>query len=147
MFVMDLLLLALHPVILPNPGVERIFIHPEVTGSLCNGLIRFDGHFHRTFLEFGGIFVHRQLTHRTHLVCCVSSLSPCVRKSIATSSLDGYHAQQRALALCARSPLSWRAVHDATRAISRRPAGRTGARYAWSERHPCVADVGGGAVW
>src|SRR5262245_64481785 len=81
MFVMDLLLLALHPVILPNPGMERIFIHPEVTGSLCNGLIRLDCQFHRTFLEFGGIFFHRVLTHRTHLVCCVSSLSPCVRKS------------------------------------------------------------------
>src|SRR5215471_4715002 len=105
MFVMDLLLLALHPVILPNPGVERIFIHPEVTGSLCNGLIRFDGQFHRTFLAFGGIFVHRQLTHRTHLVCCVSSLSPCVRKSIATSDkgaecapwsrhTQGYHAER-----------------------------------------------------
>src|ERR687887_2839919 len=86
MFVMDLLVLARHPVIFPNPSVERIFIHPEVTGSLGNGLIRFDGQFHRTFLVFGGIFFHRQLTHRTHLICCVSSLSPCVRKSIAISS-------------------------------------------------------------
>src|SRR5215467_3944897 len=86
MFVMDRLLLALHPVIFPHPGVERIFIDPEVTGSLCNGLLGLDCQFHRTFLECGGICFHRRLTHRTHLVCCVSSLSPCVRKSIATST-------------------------------------------------------------
>src|SRR5262252_8447088 len=87
MFVMNLLLLALHPVIFPNPGVERIFIDPEVTGSLGNGLLGLDCQLHRTFFEFGGILVHRRLTHRTHLVCCVSSWSPCVRKSIATSHL------------------------------------------------------------
>ena len=39
MVVMDFLRLALHPVIFPQPGVERLFIDPEVTGSRCNGLL------------------------------------------------------------------------------------------------------------
>src|SRR5437870_2798327 len=85
MFVVDLLLLALSAMVFPNPGMQGVFIHPEVTGGLGNGLIRIDCQFHRTFLECGGVFFHRSLAHRTHLVCCVSSLSPCVRESIATS--------------------------------------------------------------
>jgi hypothetical protein len=56
MFVLDLLLLALHPVICLNSSVERIFIDLEVTGRLGNGLLGLDGQVHRTFFEFGGIF-------------------------------------------------------------------------------------------
>src|SRR2546430_4412188 len=85
MFVVDLLLLALSAMVFPDPGMQGVFIHPEVTGGLGNGLIRIDCQFHRTFLACGGVFFHRSLAHRTHLVCCVSSLSPCVRESIATS--------------------------------------------------------------
>src|SRR3989442_15753803 len=87
MFVVDLLLLALSAMVFPDPGMQGVFIHPEVTGGLGNGLIRIDCQFHRTFLACGGGFFHRSLAHRTHLVCCVSSLSPCVRESIATSHL------------------------------------------------------------
>src|SRR5919109_732425 len=85
MFVVDLLLLALSAVICPNPGVQRVFVHPEVARRLGNGLIRLHGQFHRAFLEGGGAFFRHRLAHRTHLVCCMMSLSPCVRKSIATS--------------------------------------------------------------
>src|SRR5919108_774457 len=67
MFIMDLLLLALGPVIFPDPGMERVFIHPKVTGSLCDRLIGLDGQFDSTLLEFGGITFHRCFTHRTHL--------------------------------------------------------------------------------
>src|SRR4029434_9531828 len=89
-FVLDLLLLTLGTMILPDPGVERVFIHAQVTSGLGNGLIRLHGQFHRAFLEFCGIFFRRGLTHRTHLVCCMMSLSPCVRKSIATSLETGW---------------------------------------------------------
>jgi hypothetical protein len=88
---MDLLLLALSPVILPDPGMPRVFIHPEVASGLGNGLIRLHGQFHRTFLECGGVFSHRGLAHRTRLVCCILSLSPCVRESIATSKHQKTH--------------------------------------------------------
>src|ERR671925_2320193 len=86
MFVLDLLLLPLGAVICPDPGVQRVFIHTQVTRGLGNGLIRLNGQFHRAFLEFSGIFFRRELTHRTHLVRCMMSLSSCVRQSIATSS-------------------------------------------------------------
>src|SRR5262245_24047828 len=86
MFVVDLLLLALRAVIFPDPGMERVFIHPEVAGGLGNRLVRFDRQFHRTFLKFGRILFRRGLAHRTHLVGCVSSVSPCVRLSIAASA-------------------------------------------------------------
>src|SRR5215510_5513963 len=85
MLVMDLLLLALCPMIFSDPGMPRIFIHPEVAPGLGNGLIRLHRQFHRAFLEFGGVFSHRGLAHRTHLVCCMMSLSLCVRESIAIS--------------------------------------------------------------
>jgi hypothetical protein len=45
MFVLDLLLLTLCTVIFPDPGVERIFIDPKITGRLGNGLIRLDSQF------------------------------------------------------------------------------------------------------
>src|SRR5262245_89921 len=85
MFVIHLLLLALNTVIFPDPGMQRVFVHPEVTRGLGNGLSRLHGQFHRAFLEGGGVFLRHRLAHRTHLVCCMMSLSPCVRKSIATS--------------------------------------------------------------
>src|SRR5215510_13985623 len=86
MFVIHLLLLALNTVIFPDPGMQRVFVHPEVTRGLGNGLIRLHGQFHRAFLEGGGVFLPHRLAHRTHLVCCMMSLSPCVRNSIATSN-------------------------------------------------------------
>src|SRR4029434_3432232 len=85
MFVLDLLLLAFCAVIHPDPGVKRVFIDPKVTSGLGNGLIRLTGQFNCAFLAFSGICFRRGLAHRTLLVCCVRSLSPCVRKSIATS--------------------------------------------------------------
>ena len=83
---MDLGLLALSTMIFPDPGVQRIFIHAEVTRGLRNGLFRLDRQFYCTLLKFRGIFFRRGLAHRTHLVGCVRSVSPCVRKSIATSA-------------------------------------------------------------
>src|SRR5262249_46294940 len=88
MFILHLLLLTLGTMIFSNPGVERVFIHAQITGCLGNGLIRLDGQFHRAFLKFRGIYFCRGLTHHTPLVCCVVSVSPCVRKSIATSDLE-----------------------------------------------------------
>ena len=43
MFVLDLLLLTLGAVIFPDPGVECIFIHAQVTRGLGNRLIRVAG--------------------------------------------------------------------------------------------------------
>ena len=48
-FVLDLLLLPLRAVICPDPGVERVCIHAQVTSGLGNGLIRLDRQFHRAF--------------------------------------------------------------------------------------------------
>src|SRR5215475_3153414 len=87
MFILDLLLLARGAVILPDPGVQGIFIHTQVTRGLSNGLIRLHGQFDRALLELCGIGFRRRLAHRTHLLCCIMSVSPCVRKSIATSML------------------------------------------------------------
>src|SRR5215831_5493190 len=67
MFLIDLLLLALHTVIFPDPGVERIFIDPQVAGCLGNRLLRFDGKFHGALFKLGRIAFHRWFTHRTHL--------------------------------------------------------------------------------
>src|SRR5215471_5202058 len=85
MFVIDLLLLALRAVIFPDPGMERVFIHAKIARCLSNRLLRLDREFDCAFLKFSGILCRRGLTHRTHLICCVVSVSPCVRKSIATS--------------------------------------------------------------
>src|SRR5262252_8482137 len=85
MFVIDLLLLALSAVIFPDPGMERVFIHAKIARCLSNRLLRLDREFDGAFLKFSGILCRRGLTHRTHLICCVVSVSPCVRKSIATS--------------------------------------------------------------
>src|SRR5215831_18042511 len=82
---MDFLLLALHPVVFPDPGVECIFINPQITGRLCNRLLGFDREFDGAFLKFRGILFDRGLTHPTPLFRYVVSVSPCVRKSIATS--------------------------------------------------------------
>src|SRR5215470_16806319 len=88
MFVIDLLLLALSAVIFPDPGMERVFIHAKIARCLSNRLLRLDREFDCAFLKFSGILCRRGLTHRTHLICCVVSVSPCVRKSIATSGLQ-----------------------------------------------------------
>src|SRR4030095_7847089 len=71
MFIMDLLLLALGTVIFPDPSVQGIFIHAEVSGGLGNRLLGFDRQFHGAFLEFGRILFHSGLTHRTPLLHCV----------------------------------------------------------------------------
>jgi hypothetical protein len=65
--IIDLLLLTGRPMICPDPGMERVFIHPQVTGRLRDRWTRFDGEFRRTLLQFGRIRFHRWLTHRTHL--------------------------------------------------------------------------------
>lgn len=59
MFVIALLLLALHTVICPDPGLSRIVIDSQVASGLCNRLIRLDGQFDRTLLECGGILLRR----------------------------------------------------------------------------------------
>ena len=46
-FVLDLLLLPLRAVICPDPGVERVCIHAQVTSGLGNGLLRLARQFHR----------------------------------------------------------------------------------------------------
>src|SRR5215470_7441542 len=85
MFVIDRLLLALSAVIFPDPGMERVFIHAKIARCLSKRLLRLDREFDCAFLKFSGILWRRGLTHRTHLICGVVSVSPCVRKSIATS--------------------------------------------------------------
>src|SRR5688572_8618049 len=67
MCVVDLLLLALCPVIFSNPGVSGVCIHPKVTSGLRNRLLGFDREFHCALFEFGRIAVHCGFTHRTHL--------------------------------------------------------------------------------
>jgi hypothetical protein len=42
-FVLALLLLTFCVVILPDPGVKRVFIAPKVTRGLGKGLIRLNG--------------------------------------------------------------------------------------------------------
>ena len=51
MFILDLLVLALHPVIFPDPGMEGVLIDPKVTGRLGNGLIRLDRQFYCSLLN------------------------------------------------------------------------------------------------
>ena len=67
MFVIDLLLLTRSPVLCPDPGMQRLFMHPEVARCLCNGLIRLDHQCDGALLACRGIFSRRRLTHRTHL--------------------------------------------------------------------------------
>src|SRR5262245_32094000 len=74
MFVLDLLLLARTPMIFPDPGMQRVFIHSQVARGLGNRLIRLDRQFHGAFLECSGILLRSGLTHRTHLLGCVLSL-------------------------------------------------------------------------
>src|SRR2546429_3853168 len=54
MFVIDLLLLAHSPVILPDPGMHRVFMHAQVTRRLRNRLFRLDCQFNCTLLKVGG---------------------------------------------------------------------------------------------
>ena len=49
---MDLLLLALHPVIFPAPGVSRVFIDSQIARRLGNRLLRLDGEFYCPLLAF-----------------------------------------------------------------------------------------------
>src|SRR5262245_20536595 len=90
MFGVDLLLLALSAVIFADPSVECIFVDAQVARGLGNGLVRLDREFDCALLEFSRIFFCRGLAHRTHLVCCVMSVSPCARQSIATSDSLAY---------------------------------------------------------
>src|SRR5262249_39504050 len=71
MFVLDLLLLARTPMLFPDPGMQRVFIHSQVSRGLGNRLIRLDRQFHGAFLECSGILLRSGLTHRTHLLGCV----------------------------------------------------------------------------
>ena len=64
---MDLLLLALHPVIFPAPGVSRVFIDSQIARRLGNRLLRLDGEFYCTLLACGRIISHCGCTHRPHL--------------------------------------------------------------------------------
>src|SRR5262245_8371464 len=82
---MDVLRLALHPVVFPAPGVEGLFIHPQSKGRLRQRLLGFDREFASAFLTFSRILFDRGLTHQTHLFRYAVSVSPCVRQSIATS--------------------------------------------------------------
>src|SRR5215470_10418548 len=95
MFVIDRLLLALSAVIFPDPGMERVFIHAKIARCLSKRLLRLDREFDCAFLKFSGILWRRGLTHRTHLICGVVSVSPCVRKSIATSGKHWWQVEVR----------------------------------------------------
>jgi hypothetical protein len=68
MFIVDLLLLPLGAMILPDPGVQGVFIHAQVTRGLSNGLIRLNRQFDGTPLKFRGLLLRCGLTQRTHLV-------------------------------------------------------------------------------
>jgi hypothetical protein len=68
MGVIDLWFLAFNSVVFPDPGMQRVVIHAQVTRGLGNGLIRLDRQFDGTLLKFGEILLRCGLTHRTHLV-------------------------------------------------------------------------------
>src|SRR5262249_47491823 len=83
--VVDLLLLALRAVIWPAPGGERVCRHAERAGGLGHRLVCCDRQCAGALLQCSRIVSRRGVAHRTHLVGCVSAVSPCVRQSIATS--------------------------------------------------------------
>src|SRR5262249_30257952 len=85
MFVLALLLLTLGTVIFPDPDGQCVFIHAKVRRRLGNGLSRLPSQFDCPLLAFREIFFRRGLAHRTHLICCMMSLSPCGRERIATA--------------------------------------------------------------
>src|SRR4029434_6388321 len=89
----------------------------QITSGLGNGLIRLHGQFHGAFLEFCGIFFGRGLTHRTHLIRCMMSLFPCVRKSVATSELGPRGSSLRAPSALGVAPC--RAGHGAWEVLTR----------------------------
>jgi membrane-bound metal-dependent hydrolase YbcI (DUF457 family) len=67
MFVVDLRLLALGAMVLPDPRMSGIVIDAEVAGRLGHRLLRLDRQCYRTLLNFSRILRHRGFTHRTHL--------------------------------------------------------------------------------
>src|SRR5215831_8042335 len=92
MFVLDLLLLTCTPMIFPDPGMQRVFIHSQVSRGLGNRLIRLDRQFHCAFLECSGILFRSGLTHRTHLLGCVLSLiSVCPEEYSHTKTSRSRH--------------------------------------------------------
>jgi hypothetical protein len=76
---LELRLRTLGAVIFPDPGVQGVCMHAQGTCGLGTGLLRLNGQFDCPLLELCGLFCRRGLAHRTHLVGCVSSVSPCVR--------------------------------------------------------------------
>ena len=53
MFVVDLRLLALCAMVLPDPSMSRIFVNSKVTGCLGNRLLRLDRQFYRALFKVG----------------------------------------------------------------------------------------------
>jgi hypothetical protein len=86
MGVIALLFLARNPMVFPDPGMSRVFMHAKGPRGLGHRLLRLDRSLHRALLEGSGILSRCGLTPRTHLIRCMLALSPCVRKSIATST-------------------------------------------------------------
>src|SRR5262249_58974893 len=67
MCIITLLLPALHTVIFPDPGMEYIFIDPQVAVGLCHRLLRCNGKLHGALFACGRIAFQRWFTHRTPL--------------------------------------------------------------------------------
>ena len=69
----------------PAPGLARVFLEPQITGWLRQRLICLDRPCDGTLLKCRGILGARGLTQPPHLCRGGVAVSPCVRKSIATS--------------------------------------------------------------
>jgi hypothetical protein len=96
MCVLDRWLLTRGPVIVPDPGVERVFLHATVTGGLGQGLRRRDGPFDRARLQVSGILSDRGKTHRTHLARGTSVLvSVCPEEYSHFSTLTKVEREQQ----------------------------------------------------
>jgi hypothetical protein len=72
-------------VLCPAPGLARVFLEPQITGWLRQRLICLDRPCDGTLLKCRGILGARGLTQPPHLCRGGVAVSPCVRKSIATS--------------------------------------------------------------
>jgi hypothetical protein len=94
MFILDVLVLALHAVICPNPGVERLFIDTQVTCRLGNGLLRLHREFHGARFKRSRIAFRYGFTHRPHLSSGTSVLVSVCPGEYSHINLAAFYARQ-----------------------------------------------------
>ena len=88
---MDVRRLTGRPVRCPEPGMERVFMHPQVAGRLRDRVPRFDGEFHLTLLPGGRIRLHRwrtQRTPRSRRAMALASVCPAEYSHITQAEAD-----------------------------------------------------------